>query len=325
MLAGLLLLSVPSAASAEPPLRAVADVPLPGVTGRIDHMALDPAGRRLFVAALGNNTLEVVDLREGKRTRSVTGFEEPQGLAFARGSNRLAVANGGDGSCVALDGESLDRVATIDLGDDADNVRYDAATGRLFVGHGEGAIAILDAGFRRIGDVPVGGHPESFQLEADGRRMFVNVPSAREVAVVDLERRAVVGRWTLRDAADNFPMALDEARARLWIGCRKPSRLVGIDTRSGRAVASLHVDGDPDDVFVDARRGRVYVACGAGFVDVFGDEGSGAYRSIARVPTAAGARTALFAPETGRLYVAAPRREGRDAFVRIFEAPPAGR
>ena len=110
-----------------PLLRPVGTIALPGVEGRIDHMALDAVGQRLFVVALGNNSVEVIDLRAGRRVLDLTGFNEPQGIGFVPSPPRLYVTNGGDGSCAMLDAGSYRRLQTIHLGDDADNVRVDAA------------------------------------------------------------------------------------------------------------------------------------------------------------------------------------------------------
>src|SRR6266705_6411559 len=108
-----------------PPLKMVQTIPLPGVEGRIDHLSVDLKGQRLFVAALGNNTMEVVDLAQGKRVRSITGLKEPQGIAYLADLDQIIVANGADGTVRTLDGKSFTVISHLTLGDDADNVRYD--------------------------------------------------------------------------------------------------------------------------------------------------------------------------------------------------------
>lgn len=306
-----------------PGVRLVQTIPLPNVEGRIDHLAVDLARHRLFVAALGNNTLEVLDLSAGSRVASLEGLSEPQGVAYLRDADRVFVAGGGDGTCKAFDGATLELGRSLRLGDDADNVRYDAPAGCLYVGFGEGALGILDAKKgESVGSIELAGHPESFQLERSGSRIFVNVPTAGHIAVVDRQRRAVVATWPLGALRANFPMALDEPHHRLFVGTRQPARLVVLDATSGTTVAVLECAGDADDIFYDAARKRIYVACGEGFLDVFEQVDSDHYRETSKVPTAPGARTALFVPELSRLYVAVPHRASQQAAIWVYELIP---
>ncbi len=303
------------------PLRLIDTIPLRNVDGRIDHMVADVRGQRLFVAALGNNTVEVIDLSKGKQTQTIRDLQEPQGVLYLPENNNIFVANAGDGTCKVFDSNSLDLTNTHDFGDDADNLRYDAAARRVYVGYGNGALGIIAAGTpSREGDIRLAGHPESFQLEKTGGRIFVNVPTATQVAVVDREKRAVVGTWSLEGARSNFPMALDEMNRRLLVGTRNPPKLVVLDTDSGKVVASPIIDGDTDDVFYDAQRKRVYVSCGAGFIDVLDQTDADHYDLTVAIPTASGARTSLFVPELSRLYLAVPHRGDQGAEIRIYEA-----
>jgi DNA-binding beta-propeller fold protein YncE len=293
-------------------------IPLPGVRGRIDHMAADVEGKRLFVAALGNGSVEVLDLAAGKVSRTIVGLKEPQGIAFVPAPDRIVVACGGDGTCRVYDAASFALVKTIELGDDADNVRVEAGAKRAFVGYGDGAIGAIDLSTLAIGgSAKLGGHPESFQLEGGGPRIFVNVPAAREVAVIDRAKMEVTARWPIEGAEANFPMALDETGKRLLVVTRKPARLLVLDTSSGKRLASVECSGDADDVFLDTSRKRAYVSCGEGFIDVLAEEAAG-WRRIAREPTAAGARTSLLVPALERLYLAVPASGSRGAEVRAF-------
>ena len=298
-------------------LRLVGSIPLPQVRGRIDHMAVDVKGHRLFVAALGNNTLEVVDLKKGERAASVGGFDEPQGLVYISEANRVVVANGGDGVVTFLDGESLKPLKTIRTGGDADNVRYDAARGRVYVGYGDGALEVISVEGEHVGDVPLGGHPESFQL--DGGRIYVNVPSRREVVVVDAEKLKVGETWPVSEASANFPMALDAARHRLFVATRRPPRLLIYDTATGKVISTAEAGGDSDDIFYDGEHKRIYASFGEGSVFIYEQVDADHCRLAGKVPTAAGARTALFSPELGRLFVAAPSRGDRAAEIMIYQ------
>jgi YVTN family beta-propeller protein len=301
-------------------------VPLAGMTGRIDHFGLDAKTGRLFMAALGNDSVEVIDLKSRKVIDHIKGLQAPQGIAFGPESNRLAIANDKDGSCRLYDATSLKQVASVDLKDDADNVRYDAAAGLFWVGYGQGGLAAIDpVKAERVADVKLEGHPESFQLEAKGQRIFVNVPSAGQIAVIDRQKRQVITKWSIKEAAANFPMALDEPNKRLFVGCRRPSKLLAIDTDSGKTVASIDIVGDTDDVFYDAAHRRIYVSGGEGKVTVIRQKGPDSYKVLGAVDTAPGARTSYFVPDTGTLYVAVPHRGAQQAELRVFQMADAGK
>ncbi len=266
----------------------------------------------------------MIDLRAGRRLRTLAGLKEPQGIAFVPETNRLFVANGRDGTCAIFHGDTFDLLHTAKFSSDADNVRYDAAARRIYVGYGEGALGILDAvNGRHLGDIRLGGHPESFRLETSGPRIFVNVPTTGRVAVVNRATGAAVAFWSLAGARSNFPMALDEANHRLFVGCRNPAKVLVYNTQTGQVVATLDIGGDTDDLFYDAVRKRLYVSCGAGFLDVFAQRSANQYESLAIIRTAIGARTSLFVPELGRLYLAVPHR-GRlqQAEIRVYAAQP---
>ena len=312
----------PKAPADAAPLRLVQTIPMPGVEGRIDHLAIDVAARRLFVCALGNGTVEVVDLEKSQRIQSLPGFEEPQGIVFMPKTKTVVVASGGDGRLSFLEGAPLKVTKALPLGEDADNVRYDPEHERIYVGYGGGALAIVDALKReRLGEVALEAHPESFQRESSGR-IFVNEARRARVAVVDVDKKAVTSRWGLDGASANYPMALDEARHRLFVATRQPPRLIVMDTGMGKIVASLETEADADDVFFDASRRRVYVVGGGGSVVVYDQTDPDHYAERARIRTADGARTGLFSPDQGRLYVAVPHRANPIAEIRVFATEP---
>lgn len=307
------------AAVAQAPLELEATIEMPGVKGRIDHFAADVKGHRLFVAALGNNTVEVLDTSRRQHVRSITGFGEPQGVAYLPDTKLLYIANGSADRVDVLDGESLAKVKRIAKLDDADNVRYDAAARMVLVGYGKGALRLLRAkDGDSNGEIHLAGHPESFQLEVNSPRVFVNVPTAQQVAVVDRAKRTVLATWPVEGARSNFPMALDEKGKRLFVGARSPAVLLVYDTDTGRIVARLPIGGDTDDVFYDAARSRLYVICGEGRVDVLAQESPDRYRTVSTVQTAPRARTGLFVPEEGKLYVAAPVAGNTAARVLVY-------
>jgi YVTN family beta-propeller protein len=318
------ILMVPAAAVAQkagPPLVLEAKIPLGTVSGRIDHLGIDLQRRRLFVAELGNNSLGVVDLAAGKVLRTVAGLSEPQGVAYVPFADSVYVANGGDGSVRVLRGDDLAPIARIELGGDADNVRVDAQRRHVLVGYGNGAIAVIDPASRtKAADIRLKGHPESFQIDETGTQLFVNVPDAREIEVADLAAEGTLSLST-EGLRSNFPMAIDRDLHRVLVVFRSPPTLMALSSQDGQIAARIGTCGDADDVFVDAKRRRVYVSCGEGAVDVFEQHAAG-YERIARVPTVSGARTSLLVPELDRLYVAARARSGEPAAIWVFRPDP---
>ena len=309
---------VAASAQSSSVLHRIASITLPNVSGRIDHLAFDSARNHLFVAALGNNTVEVVDTSSNRHLRSLTGFHEPQGLAVVPDVKGIAVANGDSGTLQLIDAESFQVRWTTNIGGDADNVRYDVAAKRIYVAAVGGLFAVDPSSGKVAGRIAIDGHPESFQLETQGSRVFANLPGATRI--VDANRRGltVTNRWT-PPCGGNYPMALDEAGRRLFVGCRRPASLAMVDTSSGKSLGSVPIVGDTDDLFYDVDRMRVYVIGGDGAVDVF-DRSADQLRRTERVQTRAGARTGLWVAAMRRLYVAAPARSGQPAEVQVLEA-----
>jgi len=306
--------------SAEEPLTFARSIELPRVDGRIDHLAFDAIGQHLFVAALGNNTVEVLDLKAGAHVKSLPGFREPQGIAVAPDAKVVAVANGQGEGVQFLSVDDYRPGVSVRLGDDSDNVRYDGSAKRLYVGFGGGALASINpADGKVLATVKLAGHPESFQLERSGSRVFVNVPTADQIAVVDRGPMKVVATWPVTSATANYPMALDEANHRLFIGCRRPAKVLVFDTVTAKQVASFDIVGDTDDLFYDAARKRLYISGGEGFIDVFQNSEANSFARVAHIATAAGARTSLFVPDLNRLFLAVPHRGSQRAQIRVYD------
>lgn len=305
-----------SASGQAAPLVLERTIPLPDVKGRIDHLALDPAHGKLFVAALGNGTVEAVDLNTGRVAGRIAGLAEPQGLAFLPDRQELVVASGGDGSVRFYRAADLAPAGQAALGDDADNLRLDPASGRLVAGYGGGGLAVIDPATRAVvSRAPLPAHPEGFQLE--GSRAYVNLPGAGAIGVADLAAGKLVARWPNRGRQANFPLALDNAAGEIGVVYRLPARLVVFDRRTGAERQALATCGDADDLFFDARRRRIYVACGSGEVEVF-ERGAARLTPLARILTSKGARTALFSPDLDRLFVAARADGGRPAAILVL-------
>lgn len=321
--AGTLCASGASGQMPEPlPLQLETKIPLGSVVGRIDHMAIDLVRHHAFVAELGNNTVAVVDLDRRKVIHRFSGLKEPQGVAYVASSDMLYVANAGDGSVRFFNGNDFATAGEIELGSDADNIRVNTATNRVFIGFGGGALAVIDAATHsKIGDIPLKAHPEGFQLDPDTSRIFVNVPSAQAIQVVDGVSRKLIASWPMMGLGANFPMALDNAKRHVVVAFRRPAKLGIFSIADGSLTASAAVCGDADDVFIDAKRKRAYISCGDGFVDVFDTQGL-PYRRIGHIQTVSGARTALFVPELDRLLVAARASSGEQAAIWVFRPAP---
>jgi DNA-binding beta-propeller fold protein YncE len=303
------------------PLALERKIPLGEVRGRIDHLAIDTKRQRLFIAELGNNSLGVVDLAAGKVLRRIGGMSDPQGVAYVPFADSVFVANAGDGSVHVLRGDDLAPIGRIDLGEDADNVRVDTQRDRVLVGYGNGALAVIDPATRtKAADIRLKGHPESFQIDETGTKVFVNVPDARDIEVADLASEATRSLPT-QGAGSNFSMAIDREAHRVLVVFRSPPTLMAVSSQDGRVVATVETCSDADDVFVDPKRRRVYVSCGEGVVDVL-EQRDAEYRRLARVSTVSGARTSLFVPELDRLFVAVRARSSEPAAIWVFRPAP---
>lgn len=299
------------------PLRLERTITLPDVRGRIDHLALDLANRTLFVAENGNGSVDRVDLASGKITGRIAGLHEPQGLAYLPETRRLVVASG-DGSVRFYSADDLRELARVDLGDDADNVRVDSRNGNIVVGYGNGGLAVIDAAAPHvIGRLALNGHPEGFRLI--GGHVLINVPDRGAIVAGDIDRGTVTSTWPTGAHRLNFPLFVAPTGGWFAVAYRLPAALARYDAANGAQLSIQGVCGDADDLFVD--EARIYVVCGAGHVDVISLSGDA--RPV-RVSTAPGARTGLFSPETGRLFVAAPARGGMAAIL-VLRTPPLSR
>jgi DNA-binding beta-propeller fold protein YncE len=309
------------------PLVLVRIIPIPGVEGRFDHMAVDNKNGRVFASVYGNDSVEVLDAQRGRRVRSIQeGFIKPQMVAYLPDSNRIVVSSEGDGTCKILDADTYKLIDTVKFSDDADQLRYDPVAKRVYVAYGddeESAIGVIDAttNKRLDGEFKLAAHPESFQLEEKGPRIFVNLASISQIAVIDRNTRKIVN-WKLESAGTNFPMALDEAHRRLFVAARKPARLLVLDMDSGKEIASLPGAIDTDDMSFDSDRKRIYVTSGEGFIFVYQQIDADRYQRIAKIPTAIGARTSAYTGQVGKhnsFYLAVPARANRGAELWVYE------
>jgi len=286
-------------------------------------MAFDPGRKRLMVAELGNGTVDVVDVIAGALLHRITGLREPQGVGYAERADVILIANAGDGSVRLFSAKDFTAAGSIALGDDADNVRIDPRNGFAVVGYGSGGLALIDpVAHAKIADIRLPAHPEGFQIDSATGRTYINIPDARQIAVVDLDARRVVATWPTRDARANFPMALDPSQSLLAAVFRSPPVLVVLNPATGIERQRLPICGDADDVFFDPPRKRAYVSCGSGEVAVL-EQGAAEWRTLAAVRSASGARTSLFVPELDRLFVVERAGLlGSEAAIRVYRPSP---
>jgi len=341
LLATLLALNSSAFGQQSPALSLNAHIALPSVKGRIDHFSVDLKGQRLFMAGVGNHTLEVIDLRSGKRVRTIPDLAEPQGVYYDDATNRLYVACGLDGVTNIYDGTTFQLVGTVKFPDDADNIRFDARSKTVIVGYagakqlrkreeGTGGLGFIDSTTgKQTRNIVIDAHPESFRLEEKGTRLFVNVPDKQEIEVVDVAKGTILARWPV-SAKNNFPMSLDEAHHRLFVGCWTPPRLIVFNTDTGKEVASVELGGKgvvnpkivgiTDDLFYDSTRSRVYVLNALGSIDVFQQKDPDHYDLIASVPTPPDTKTGFFVPEWGKLFIGVVQQGKKDAEIQVYAA-----
>ena len=301
-------------------LKLIKTIQLPNVSGRIDHLAYDAKHQKIYVVALGNNTVEVVDLKNNKVIHTIKNLSEPQGVAYIAESNSIFVANGDNGECDVFNAETYQKTISIDLTEDADNVRYDSISKKIYVGYGNGGIAIIDSKtFKLITKIKLSGHPESFQIDTAAQKIYVNVPDQKQIEIIDLTKKIVTDKWEMTEASSNFPMCLEAQDHRLFIGCRHSPKLLVMDTQTGKTITSYEIDSDIDDIFYNTTTKEIYLSCGGGYIDVFKQADANTYTASGKISTHSGARTSLFIQEFNQLIIASPSGTNRDAMLLVYE------
>ena len=324
------LLAGDLSAQEKAPLRLVQTIPMPNVKGRLDHMDIDAAGQRLFVAGLENGSVEVVDLRGGKRLKSIPGFQKAQGIAYVASLNKVFIASGDDGMLRVFRGDTLELLDSIKLDLGPNRVVYDPNNKLLYVGYGGkdagkdyGEVGIIDANSdKHIGDVKVEAHPSELLLDRSGKKLYVFVSIASRVQVIDTKKREVVSTWPV-SSQRNGDGALDEKTHRLFLGTRTPPEMIAMDSETGKEEANLPTVEGMDGVYFDAARKRIYVSGGrgfdAGYVFGYQQKDTGHYELLGKVPTRPGAGTSFWSPDLNRYYVAAPAHDNEEAAILVFE------
>ncbi len=298
------------------PLHLERKIALPGVKGRIDHLAFDPVHDLVFVAEYGNGTVDAVDLAAGRVVGRIAGLHEPQGIGVSADGEQIVVACG-DGTVHFYATKDRHEIASLSLGDDADDVRMDPRNGHAVVGYGSGELAVIAMATHRVlSRTALPGHPEGFSLA--GAKAFINIPDRGAIVVSDFDTGRIEATWSTGLHRMNFPMALDASGKRLAIAFRLPSILQLRDAGNGAVQANNAACSDADDAFFDGD--RLYLICGSGYIDI--RSASVPTATAQRITTSSGARTGLLVAERGILYVAAPKRD-HDAAIWELHVVPA--
>ena len=322
LLCSLGVASVAVAQSAAP-LTLTKTIALKSVVGRFDHFAFDPASNRLFVAATGNHSVEIVNINDSEVTGRITGLGKPHGLAWIDG--KLFVADGTLAALKIYSGSPLKLVASLPLSDDADDMVYDPGTKLLYVGHGgssaavPGRVAVVNAENNTlVANLPTSAHPEALEIDPEGKRIFANIADSSEIAVIDGTTHTITTTWKLARAKDNVPVAYDSDDHALIIGCRTPPRAVSLDSISGKEISDLPSAAGADDLFYEPSSHRTYLITGTGTIDVYQVAPDKSLKSLGSVKTGPGAKTGLLVPSIHSLFIAVPADGATSAQIRIY-------
>jgi len=310
--------------AAEPAtLELLQTIPLKGVAGRLDHVAIDRAHARLFVANLSNNSLDIVDLKAGKLIKQILDQKKIQGIAYSPELDRIYVGNGTAGTCNVFDGREYQLLKSISL-PGADNVRYLAGRRLVYVGHAEKKLTAFDEETYEVkATIELPGRPEGFQLETKRPLLYMNTVEPTRLVVVDTDKNEVRHSHPLKLADRAYPLAVDEANHRLFLGCRDKPSVVVLNSETGEEVTSIAIPADIDDLFYDAKNKRLYASCGAGSLAVLRQRDADHYETLETIPTTKLARTCFFDPAGERLYLLVPRQEGEDGpSIRVYRPRP---
>ena len=294
-------------------------IPMPSVRGGFDLMAADVKGKRLFVSAQDNHSVEVIDLAAMKPIISLPGFQEPKWVAFRPESNRLYVATGLDAKVTVVDSRTYKTIKSFTFKEKCNGLRFDPDKNLLYVGVGNtfGSLGIIDVTKDEIvGEIPLSNFPKQFDFV--GNKMYINVPESNTVEVADLTSRKVIATWPVKEAKENVPMAIDRIHQRLFIGC-EPGKLIVYNLETEKVVATVEISKDADGIYYDQKRSQIYISCAEGFIDVIKQVTPDSYRSLSKISTVKGAGTSLFIPELDAYILAVPQNDKNKAEIWVYQ------
>lgn len=303
-----------------PAFRLIKTIRLPmDVHGRIDHLSIDLKSQQLFIAALGNKSVLVLNLNTGKVVHRITHLDYPQGVLFIPGSNKLFVSTAGDGKLQIYNAQTFQLQKVIDFKDDADNLRYDGRRKLVYVGYGSGGIGVVNVvNNSLVRKIVLPAHAEAFSFASEDTLMYVNVPDANQMDIINRNTFRVIGKKHFHKYVGNFPLTLDRKGHRLFIGFRAPPILKIYSTNTIESIGSLKISRDIDDLYYNPKKEEIYISCGGGYVEIIKALGPKKYVLEEKIKTRVGARTSLFVPETSTFYLAAPKSGNSPAQIFIY-------
>jgi DNA-binding beta-propeller fold protein YncE len=304
--------AAPKAAVATPPLTLSGSTDIAGYTGDFDHFALDTKGGRLFLAGEDGAEVEVLDLQTGAVQQRIKGFGVPHSLLYMADANELLVIDGDKPSPV-MDATTFKTKRSYRFAAGADSLGFDDSTGHIWLVSGGKDVPRKDSDLtefdphtgRKFTNVHFDAdHVEAMVVESDGPSIFINVTDKNYLAVVD-KKSGKIRQWPITAAEQNSPLAWDASTRRLFVVTRKPGMLLVLNADTGASVASFSAPARTDQVVWDAGNRRVYVTGGEGYISVIEQDDADHYREAARIPSMAGAKTAILDSAHNRLWVAA--------------------
>jgi DNA-binding beta-propeller fold protein YncE len=335
----LLVLAVVAASPAQekPPLRLVQTISLSGLQRHWDHFGVDVKSNRLFLTSEEEPVVDVFDLKTNKLIHTITGLKGSHNVLAFPELRKIFIVDGEASELKIYNYDTYELVGHTELTIDADPAVYDPATKYLYVVNGGRAaktpyclISVVDTvSGKKLADIKLDTNRlESMALEKSGPLLFVNMTGANKIGVVDRQKRAVVDTWPVTAAIENVPMQYDESTHRLFVATRKPSRLVVVNTDTGKEVTNLPTADSVDDLAYDAANHRIYLPGGnlngaVGAVTVVQQKDADHYEVIANIPTKPGARTARLVPELNKYYVSVSTKDDpQGAQILVFDVVP---
>lgn len=274
-----------------------------GGEGGWDYLTVDPQHQLLYVPR-STHTL-VLDAKTGKTVADIPGQKRNHGVAIAPGAGRGFITDGEEGSVTIFDLKTYAVLGKVKAADDADGVIYDPASGKVLVVCGDAGVMIpispdLDPAQGKADPaVELGGKPEF--LAADGKgKAYINLVDKDQVAVVDTKTMKVLNKWPTAPGGSPVGMAMDVERGHLFIGCRRPQKLIVMSAADGKVLADLPIGAGVDATKFD---GDAFASCGDGTLTIVRESAPHKFEVTQTVPTPRGARTMGVDPVTHTIYL----------------------
>jgi hypothetical protein len=293
-----------------------------GGEGGMDYITLDAKNHRLYVPR-STHTM-VIDADSGKTIADIPGQKHNHGVALVPEAGRGFISDG-EGAVVIFDLKTNAVLGTIKAHPDADGIIFDKASGLVLVVSGDDGILMtlkpdVDPKTGSI-DPPIdlGGKPEFLASDGAGK-VYINLEDKDQVAVVDIKERKVLAHWPVAPGGAPVGLSIDTAKKRLFVGCRKPQKLIVMSTDDGKVIADLPIGAGVDATKFDGH--QAFASCRDGKLAVAAETSSGKFEIVQTVTTAVGAKTMDVDPEKHKIYL--PTAEFEEAKPGTRPAPKPG-